>query len=555
MSNKGLVLKENITNIANTIRNNLGISNTYKPRELALAVQNTIDKYKNNNPTSTVTNGILTNALDVPVKNYKVFGNSEQNTTTGKNLFNILSSKTPGTSQTSNGITFTYNSDGTITANGTNTSGTQSHVEFTLPTDYAILGTDKKIVMTLEGGSITGGFAFSLRDNSYGNGKTTERGSLGTATTVLTNEITYNRPRFYTYQNTTLNNVTIKIMVVDKNITDYTYEPYTGGQASPNPDYPQPIYSVGDLVTEGEYTGKYKVPVKISGKNRWTRGDIDMAGGGWGSRTYDYILPAGTYTFSCETFTSNDSVVMRGYYDQTTYVEMARWSSDNKTKTFIATNDIIKIEEIWNNRPAKVTNIQLEESTTATDFEPYHEPITTNIYLDEPLRGIGTVKDYIEFATQKRHNLIGRTVLNGSESITGIVSGEYLTTYQNITNLKSTSSTSEIANILSNYFSSISRDDWYYSGVKKEGVGVSTTGLLIFKILASRLSAVTSEGFKTWLTSHNTEVLYELATPTEENITLPQLNLFEGTNIIEIGTETQATTEVVYITSIERRNI
>ena len=45
-----------------------------------------------------------------------------------------------------------------------------------------------------------------------------------------------------------------------------TYEPYTGGQPSPSPDYPQPITSAGKYNEEAQ---KYEYQVKLTGKNLW----------------------------------------------------------------------------------------------------------------------------------------------------------------------------------------------------------------------------------------------------------------------------------------------
>ena len=36
-----------------------------------------------------------------------------------------------------------------------------------------------------------------------------------------------------------------------------------------------------------------------------------------------------------------------------------------------------------------------------TEYEPYVEPVTKNIYLDEPLRQLGDYADYIDFANGK----------------------------------------------------------------------------------------------------------------------------------------------------------
>ena len=48
-----------------------------------------------------------------------------------------------------------------------------------------------------------------------------------------------------------------------------------------------------------------------------------------------------------------------------------------------------------------LSNIQIEVGDTATAYEPYFEPMTTSIYLDEPLRKVGTYADYIDFENKK----------------------------------------------------------------------------------------------------------------------------------------------------------
>jgi hypothetical protein len=48
-----------------------------------------------------------------------------------------------------------------------------------------------------------------------------------------------------------------------------------------------------------------------------------------------------------------------------------------------------------------ISNIQIEEATAETGWEPYAEPIVQNIFLDEPLRRIGKYADYIDFKKQK----------------------------------------------------------------------------------------------------------------------------------------------------------
>ena len=72
-----------------------------------------------------------------------------------------------------------------------------------------------------------------------------------------------------------------------------------------------------------------------------------------------------------------------------------------------------------------ISNLQLEEGETATAYEPYHAPITTNIYLDEPLRKIGDYADYIDFKKGKVIRKIGeKTFSTGGNSYTSSTSNK-----------------------------------------------------------------------------------------------------------------------------------
>ena len=68
--------------------------------------------------------------------------------------------------------------------------------------------------------------------------------------------------------------------------------------------------------------------------------------------------------------------------------------------------------------PATISNIQIEYGTTATEYEPYIPTVTTNIYLDEPLRGIGNYRDYIEVRNRavKKYQNIGTATENVTDA-------------------------------------------------------------------------------------------------------------------------------------------
>ena len=61
-------------------------------------------------------------------------------------------------------------------------------------------------------------------------------------------------------------------------------------------------------------------------------------------------------------------------------------------------------------------NIQVEEGSVATNYEPYVEPKQYNIYLDEPLRRIGDYADYIDFENQKVVRQIQKNIITGTEA-------------------------------------------------------------------------------------------------------------------------------------------
>lgn len=122
-----------------------------------------------------------------------------------------------------NGITFTSNTDGTIAANGT------SMVDYDA---YCIVGTATLVVgekYLLTGCPSGGGFGIGLDGTDiydWGDGiEFTAETESYTAVLIVS-------------KNKTISNIVFKPMIRLASVTDATYEPYTGGMASPNPDYP-----------------------------------------------------------------------------------------------------------------------------------------------------------------------------------------------------------------------------------------------------------------------------------------------------------------------------
>ncbi len=220
-----------------------------------------IEDLQNNQLTGTAqgTSIDLTDSADSRVRSIELKGNSTQETTEGKNLLDSYVNN-----QTVNGITVSYDvTTQIITLNGTATAYTQigmpNWAGVSVPANTTLYGLIKYI-----SGSSTGQLAFYFYNSNYSsnlniiapNGVSQDvtnsvKPTYDVNYTVKTNVMRINA-------DATFNNLKIKVMVSK---VDTNYEPYTGGIASPNPSYPQEIYSAGDninkfnknAVTEGYY--------------------------------------------------------------------------------------------------------------------------------------------------------------------------------------------------------------------------------------------------------------------------------------------------------------
>ena len=190
----------------------------------------------------------------------------------------------------------------------------------------------------------------------------------------------------------------------------------------------------GSTATPYEPFGKYKIPVVMRGKNLI---DIDMGlvkettTSGYtslaknldgtytlnmtnSSRSSDFIpfnIPKGaqvTFSVNIKENDSGDLIVLFYNKNGALIKEVRCWGvrSGNYKDTFTTTDDLVNIRVTMLYDSIAGThitfeNIQIEYGNTVTPYEPYVEPITTNIFLDEPLRKLGDYADYIDFKENK----------------------------------------------------------------------------------------------------------------------------------------------------------
>lgn len=297
-----------------------------------------------------------------PMNEMKVYGWSKQETTTGAQLFPTI---TPST-EVKSGITVEYMEHGKIHISGT----AEKTVDFMTPAFELLAGTytlsmgvkiDNALIRcTL---STNEGLPFFDILNN---------GASKTETTTDNMEL-YLLLRVYGGKTIDL---TIQPML-NAGTSPLPWEPYTGGQPSPSPDYPQEIVSAG---AGGE------VGVTVCGKNLFDN-STDI------SKMQYYKLPiqmrkgtkltmsfvgVGTGTGSAKAYCHDSSGKFCGivfYFDIKSGVN--KYSSTiicngGEERIYFYAKEFFKFLE-------NIYDIQIEINGTATDYEPYRTPQSLSI--------------------------------------------------------------------------------------------------------------------------------------------------------------------------------
>ena len=447
-------------------------------------------------------------------------GNTEQTTYTGKNLLNNNT-----TSEEKNGITYTTNSDGTVIVNGTATNLSTFHLisnnTLTLSAGTYILsgcpenGSDSTYRLDINDGANIPEAGSQVKD--FGTGKTF----------TLSESLTLTNVRIRIAGGTTINNLVFKPMIRLSSITDNTYEPYVGGTASPNPNYPQNI-----RVVKGDNT------INIIGKNLldiqyFENGSIDATTGqntsnnqnGRGNN-YISVLPNTTYTLSCNKnvtnirlseYKSDKTHIKRDTVNNTNYITITttantyylRWSLNYDNSTIVTQTIIDNL------------NLQLEKGSTATTYEPHQEQSYVFYLEDLELCKIGDYQDYIYKSnnTWYKYKAIDKVVLDGTEIWQKSSNTSLDRFYLDNASLNMINRSLGYSNYFINSNTAVSDIGKYYTNTNQIVINFST------------YDTTTLEQFKTWLSTHNTTVYYILETPTSIEIT--DLDLIEQLNSLE----------------------
>ena len=302
----------------------------------------------------------LNDSSNLPIKSIEISGNTEQNTTTGKNTFNNTL-----TNGSSNGLTYVANDDKSIKITGTASATTYINIgSWNLSGNYIFSG-------------ITGGSGTTYR--LYLSGSLENLETITTEEKPITNDGTSYNMILRVESGKSVNEI-VYPMIRPSSVSDASYEPYTGGIASPNPDYPQEVKVVkGDNVIT-EY-GKnllqkqgYGTPNTDSGYWEGNPTFLTSSDNGWG--TIAFNNSTGSSAAYKNMMIKNGNVNYKPSTNYTIFVELKDLSTDG------ATGDMIFLSQGANTRDPFSSGEKKITYTEATN-KVYRFNVTTKADLTD----------------------------------------------------------------------------------------------------------------------------------------------------------------------------
>lgn len=320
--------------------------------------------------------------------------------------------------------------------------------------------------------------------------------------------------------------------------------------------------------------GKYGIEVKNTGKNLFDKDNANiintyLVGSGNGVLPSDGGTENNCIYIPCKTNTTYTIQKMIGkrFGVAYTYNLPARGViAYNKTVDNTATNITITTDSSANylvvylrngNVSGEITlqqaldSLQIEQGSTATEYEPY-KSASLLFQLDQPLRSLPNgVKDelVIENGRAKIIKRVGTVVLDGSENWNNIQEATtstdyyyaYTIVYDKLIGSKYTGISNNFIVKQGTYITASSTVD-----SDMLGVGGTGNGKIRMFIKKSRLTEMTTTELKTWLSTHNTQVDYELATPQIIELGDGVIPYIDGINYMHISSNMDTTFSLVY---------
>lgn len=510
-------LKEAIVNVADAKKEEI----SQKGLEVLASIPEEFGKVENATlikPTELETEINLTDSSDMNIQELHLFGRTEQKTTKGIQLLNLKDAK----GGTGDGVTYTPNGDGSFKKTGTAT-GQAGNIW--LKGDYYSDLENKTPIITLEVGK-----SYYIKDCAIFQGQTIIASGNGQVFNVTGEKhpegikITGIRNTGFTL-NKTYNEVIYPIVAESSTAVDW--EEYTGGQPSPNPDYPQGIVSVENPTVTIQGKNLYSIFENNSyGKKQlingvtYTKnadGSLTIKGKATTTSRYNLITNQLSAKLFARHIDEQYTLKIFGLPSNCCYeVSFAgmRYGETKNTFTNVKENFKKRYTELRIPEGVTVSTTiypMLVLGDTITEYEPYKEIQTVQPTCE--LNGIDDVRDELIVRADGTGQLIQRLL---EEELND--NSDYVTWYANTNTygfLRKESKwlfRANKINIKSNKLKGITKEVGNPGTYDKNGIFVDVAGLYI-KISKKYLTEYTVDALKTYLRDNPITVVGLLKEP------------------------------------------
>lgn len=488
-------------------------------------VSNRVYRIENNLYDSGTAEGYFINIEDSSYsefQNVSVDGVCEQETTQGIQLFNANAIVTENIIVSDNGKTITM----PIAQNGNGGIDTNATLKQLCPTlnvgDTVYLNFERNLNPELNN-------YINLAGEDY-------IWYVGTAREITQNDLD---GTVYLYGNRFMDGETEQCILTNFRITrknEDLFEPYTGGQPSPSPDYSQPIDVIEEdfnitscgknLFDYNKFVSDIGTALTISGTyNKFTYKSNTSIGSSTGIFNFKGKEKV-RYSFSgkVNSISANGDLKIR-YTDGTSLTLYNKWDGTSLTTTFFKTTDEnktvkqIELSSYGTNTVFELSDFMISQDLTEQPYEPY-QSTTTAITLPEgqfAAKISDIIKDQFRMAYNEsdgNYHLyldknVSRIVLDGSEdenyvyvqdnSVNGYSQINFQTPIPNINILNDGS------NIICSHFK-------YYADANKnikneQGIrSYSSNVPFVFSVPDTIANSV--ETFRSWLSENNVTIIY-----------------------------------------------
>lgn len=314
-----------------------------------------IKKYIDNQPTKIVTNGICDNAVELPIVSLKSKGNNYQETTQGYNLLNVSSSFTVTSSQNYRivSISLKANTTYTIQADEIDTDNTSTSPNFLFR------------------------FRYNNKDVNF------VRMSLGAKKASFTTGDNVDIVWIYSgtdYDESATTNTTFKNLMIYEGTAEKSYEPYTGGTPSPNPNYPQDI-EVVDGYNRFDETEILKAEGWTKNSDGYYNGSFLKWNNAFDTKTSGFTIKGGfrvntQYILSFKGYVSGGTASFRIKYDDETFSNYLFSNTSEELHTIVSTagKNVVGLYGTYTSGGGNtlyIKDVQFIEGTALKPYLPY----------------------------------------------------------------------------------------------------------------------------------------------------------------------------------------